>query len=199
MHTGESTTLGAAQRILPVLCESLRWEHGEFWNLDRPADVLRCVQTWHAPRLTLHRRRLPLAAPSPAAQACLVKPDRGELAWEHRPAEDASLRASVAAKVGPRGGCLSDPPGEEVLGVLGFTVEIRQPDEEVLQMMSTIGSQIGQFIERKRAEEERERQSLRQVSYFRTWRLCERLNCPCLAVGTYAARLLAQPLVVRVS
>jgi len=32
-----------------VLCESLRSGRG-FWNLDRPADVLRCVQTWHVPR-----------------------------------------------------------------------------------------------------------------------------------------------------
>ena len=31
--------------------------------------------------------------------------------------------------------------------------EVRQPDEDLLQMMTAIGSQIGQFIERKRGEE----------------------------------------------
>ena len=34
-----------------------------------------------------------------------------------------------------------------------FSREIRQPDQELLNMMAAIGSQIGQFIERKRAEE----------------------------------------------
>ena len=44
--------------------------------------------------------------------------------------------------------------GDEVLGVIEFfSREIRQPDQELLNMLATIGSQIGQFIERKRAEE----------------------------------------------
>jgi C4-dicarboxylate-specific signal transduction histidine kinase len=34
-----------------------------------------------------------------------------------------------------------------------FSHEIRQPDRDLLDMMATIGSQIGQFIERKQAEE----------------------------------------------
>src|SRR6267378_5135715 len=45
--------------------------------------------------------------------------------------------------------------GGEVLGVIEFfSREIRQPDQELLNMLATIGSQIGQFIERKRAETE---------------------------------------------
>jgi PAS domain S-box-containing protein len=45
--------------------------------------------------------------------------------------------------------------GGEVLGVIEFfSREIRQPDQELLNMLATIGSQIGQFIERKRAEAE---------------------------------------------
>jgi C4-dicarboxylate-specific signal transduction histidine kinase len=44
--------------------------------------------------------------------------------------------------------------GAEVLGVMEFfSHEIRQPEKELLDMMATIGSQIGQFIERKRAED----------------------------------------------
>jgi len=42
----------------------------------------------------------------------------------------------------------------EVLGVTEFfSHEIRQPDQDLLDMMATIGSQIGQFIERKQAED----------------------------------------------
>src|SRR5215510_12099515 len=44
--------------------------------------------------------------------------------------------------------------GSEVLGVMEFfSHDIREPDEELLNLMATLGSQIGQFIERKRAED----------------------------------------------
>jgi C4-dicarboxylate-specific signal transduction histidine kinase len=44
--------------------------------------------------------------------------------------------------------------GGEVLGVMEFfSHEIRQPDQDLLDMMAIIGSQIGQFIERRQAEE----------------------------------------------
>src|SRR5205085_9311488 len=43
--------------------------------------------------------------------------------------------------------------GEKFLGVMEFfSHEIREPDESLLAALSGIGSQIGQFIERKRAE-----------------------------------------------
>jgi len=45
--------------------------------------------------------------------------------------------------------------GSEVLGVLDFfSPDLRQPDDDILKMMTAVGSQIGQFIERKQAEAE---------------------------------------------
>jgi len=38
-----------------------------------------------------------------------------------------------------------------------FNREIRQPDQELLQMLAAVGAQIGRFMERKRAEEELDR------------------------------------------
>ena len=38
-----------------------------------------------------------------------------------------------------------------------FSREIREPDEQLLTMLATVGSQIGLFVERKRAEEELDR------------------------------------------
>jgi anti-anti-sigma regulatory factor len=44
----------------------------------------------------------------------------------------------------------------ETLGVMEFfSREVRPPELELLAMMAHVGSQIGQFVERKRAEEER--------------------------------------------
>src|SRR5207248_11299589 len=42
---------------------------------------------------------------------------------------------------------------DEVLGVIEcMSREVREPDEDFLEMVSDIGLQFGQFIERKRAE-----------------------------------------------
>src|SRR5439155_18171376 len=70
--------------------------------------------------------------------------------------QDANfLRAPIAAREGLHA-ALAIPIllGGEVLGVMEFfSHEIRRPDPNLLNIMATIGSQIGQFIERKRAED----------------------------------------------
>ena len=58
------------------------------------------------------------------------------------------------ARSAARGLRFSHPARRRSLGVMEFfSYEIRQPDQDLLDMMATIGSQIGQFIERKRAED----------------------------------------------
>jgi PAS domain S-box-containing protein len=43
---------------------------------------------------------------------------------------------------------------DEILGVMEFfSPEVREPDNALIAMMATVGSQIGQFIERKEAED----------------------------------------------
>jgi len=64
-------------------------------------------------------------------------------------------RASVAAREGLHA-AFGFPIllGASALGVIEFfSREIRPPDQELLHVMATLGSQIGQFIERRRAEE----------------------------------------------
>src|SRR5262249_25455756 len=49
----EATTLAeAAPAILGAICESLGWEWGGFWTVDRERDVLACIETWHLPDRT---------------------------------------------------------------------------------------------------------------------------------------------------
>jgi GAF domain-containing protein len=63
----------------------------------------------------------------------------------------------VAAREGLR--CAFGFPillGNEVWGVIDFfSPEIREPDEELLKLVAGLGGQIGQFTQRKRAEEDR--------------------------------------------
>ena len=156
----ESATLReAAPRILQAICESLDWEHGALWNVDREADRLRCVETWHTPGIGFPR--FDALSRQTAFPRGVGLPGRvwasGKPAWIPDVVQDTNFpRAPVAAKEGLHA-AFGFPIllGPEVLGIIEFfSREIRQPDEELLKMLSTIGSQLGQFSERRRAEEE---------------------------------------------
>src|SRR5262249_50545877 len=68
-------------------------------------------------------------------------------------------RSEVAAKAGLRA-ALGFPIliGTRCVGAMEFfSAEIRQPDLELLEMLGALGNQIGQFFERKRAEQDLDR------------------------------------------
>jgi PAS domain S-box-containing protein len=156
----EANTLEeATPKVLGALCECLVWDVGELWRVDRAAGVLRCVEIWHKESIE-------------APQFVATSRDRTFMpgsglpgrVWSSRePAyipdviQDSSfLRASIAAGAALHA-AFAFPIllGSEVVGVMDFfSQEIREPDQDLLDLMSSIGSQIGQFIERKRAEEE---------------------------------------------
>ena len=49
--TEADTLRQAAPQIIQAVCETLDWEMGAVWSVDRSANVLRCVDTWHKPSL----------------------------------------------------------------------------------------------------------------------------------------------------
>ncbi|HEX8707863.1 MAG TPA: PAS domain S-box protein [Pyrinomonadaceae bacterium] len=155
----ESATLGeATPKLLQAICENLGWEIGALWSVDRKTDLLRYVETWHAPSVEvsafeeLSRQR--------TFERGMGLPGRvwesGEPAWIADIAANGNFpRAAAAARQGLHGAFGFPVRLEaEILGVMEFfSREIREPDENLLRMMATIGSQVGQFIERKAAEE----------------------------------------------
>jgi PAS domain S-box-containing protein len=155
----EAATLEeATPQLLQALCECLAWDLGALWHADRQAGVLRCVAFW---------RRVSVEAPQfeTASRAMTFGPGCGlpGSVWLNRePAyfsdfgRDANFpRTPMATAEGLRAACAFPILlGGEVLGVIEFfSREIRPPDADLLNMMATIDSQLGQFIERKRAEE----------------------------------------------
>lgn len=144
-------------RILQAICEALAWDAGVFWTLDRAADVLRCIEVWHAPGVDVGAFAESSRALTFAAGAGL--PGRvwasGGPAWIPDVAQDADfVRAPFAAQHGLRGG-IGFPihSGAEFLGVMEFFSRgVQPPDRGLIEMMSGIGNQISQFIQRSRAE-----------------------------------------------
>jgi PAS domain S-box-containing protein len=162
----ESATLSVATpKILQAICESLGWTLGELWSVDARANVLRCVETWHLQSVDVSEFEEETSQIAFALGVGL--PGRvwesAEPAWIANVIEDVSFRrASIAAKVGLRA-AFGFPilSGDEKLGVMTFFIREEQPpDADLLNTMAAIGSQIGQFIKRKQAEEELQRQNL---------------------------------------
>jgi two-component system, sensor histidine kinase and response regulator len=156
---GESLTLASATpRILQAICESLDWSVGAIWRVDQKTNVLRCVEIWHMPSAQVkkfdqgtHSRTFSPGIGLPGRVWAQAQP-----AWIEDVTRDANFpRASIAAHEGLHA-AFGFPIllGSGVLGVLEFfSPHIQQPDRRLLEMMSAIGSQIGQFIERKEAED----------------------------------------------
>ncbi len=154
-----ATTLEAATpKILRAVCESLMWDVGVLWRTDREADVLRCVEVWH--KQSVEIPKFEAASRSSTFAPGIGLPGR---VWRSREFEyipdvvhDVNFaRAQVSGLEGLHA-TFGVPIllGDEVLGVLEFfSHEVRQPDRDLLELMASIGSQIGQFIERTQAED----------------------------------------------
>jgi PAS domain S-box-containing protein len=155
----EAPTLDeATPKILQALCEGLGWDFGELWIPDWHQNVLHCIKTWRAPHLDLHEFDAAISEMflSPGVGVPGRVWSSAKPAWIPDVTHDSNFPgARFAAKAGLRG-ALGFPImlGQLVLGVIAFcSREIREPDNHLLEMFAAIGSQIGQFIERKQAEE----------------------------------------------
>lgn len=147
----------AAPRILQAVCESLDWEVGALWRVDGEADALRCVETWHVPELAVAEFE-DVSKERPFVKGKGLPGhvwQTGEPVWVTDMAGSNFPRAAFAEKEGLHGAfAFPITLRNDVLGVMEFfSRELRGVDEDVLQMMGGVGSQIGQFIERKMAEE----------------------------------------------
>jgi signal transduction histidine kinase/integral membrane sensor domain MASE1/CheY-like chemotaxis protein len=151
----------ALPRILQRICKTFEWQVGGMWKLDEDAQTLRCLKIFPAQG----------TVPSPFEDMCqktnftrgvglpgrvwaTLKP-----AWIPDVGADNNFPRAAAATVEQLHSAFAFPimSGERFLGVMEFfSHEIREPDRALLETFAGIGSQIGQFVERKGVEEERE-------------------------------------------
>ncbi|HEV8306648.1 MAG TPA: MASE1 domain-containing protein, partial [Methylomirabilota bacterium] len=166
----ESGTLEeAAPRILRAIGESLEWNLGALWRVDEDANVLRCLDVWHGASGDFAEFAAVTRGASFRRGSGL--PGRvwasGAAAWIPDVVRDRNCpRAPVAARARLHGAFgFAIVRGDRVLGVLEFfSREIQRPDDDLLELAAAIGSQIGQFIERRRslAEQQRTERALRE-------------------------------------
>jgi PAS domain S-box-containing protein len=147
----------AYESALEAIGTSLGWELGAVWEAGPDDERLRCVRTWHAgegaPEFEALSERMTLA-PGEGLPGRVIAD--GEPVWIADAPEDGNFpRAAVARRDGLHaafGFPLLSPRG--VVGVMEFfSRELREPDERLLETMRELGSQVGQFVVRRQAEE----------------------------------------------
>ncbi|RMH07824.1 MAG: PAS domain S-box protein [Nitrospirae bacterium] len=147
----------AIPAILQTICEGLSWDMGGFWIPDPQASVLRCALTWQ----TAERDLAEFVASSSTITFApgVGLPGRvwasGKPAWICDVTVDPNFpRAPVAARSDLHG-ALGFPifDAGEFLGVMEFfSRKIEEPDDQLLDLLTMIGNQIGHFLGRKHTE-----------------------------------------------
>ena len=155
--SNSASLAAAAPALIQTICDSFDWQCGEIWQVSSEAEVLTYLEGWHSPSIQL----APFVSESRQLTVALGVglPGRvwksGNPAWIiNLAADDNFPRVSLAERCGLKS-AFSFPitVGDRTLAVMAFfSANMRQPDEELLQTMDSIGRQIGQLIERKKAE-----------------------------------------------
>lgn len=147
----------AAPRVLEAVASALEWSVGALWTLDDTANDLRCIEFWRregvlVPEFEQFTRSMRFAPE-------MGLPGRvwssGKPLWIADVARDSDFPRAESALEDELHAAFAFPiiSGTQVLGVAAFfSSAMERADPELLRMMDTLGSLLGQFIERKRAE-----------------------------------------------
>ena len=144
----------ASRKIVQSICESVSWEYGDIWRVDSGVNALRCVDIWHIPGLAAEE--FVDATKKTTYEPGIGLPGR---VWSSRKAfwipevsiESKLARAALALKAGLHG-AFAFPIilGTDVIGVMEFfSKSVHPPDDELLSMLSALGTQIGSFVLRE--------------------------------------------------
>ncbi len=183
----------ATPKILETIGTMLDWEVGDMWTPDAEAKTLRCLTVWHAPAAKVDVFEV-------ASLKCAFAPGVGlpgrvwtslRPEWIPDVAKDENLPGAPFAVSAGLHSAFAFPIsyGSRFLGVMEFLAgDIREPDDDLLAMFASIGNQIGQFIERKRAEEEREQLLTREHDARAEAELANRTKDEFLAIVSHELR-----------
>ncbi|MDF5735918.1 MULTISPECIES: GAF domain-containing protein [unclassified Nostoc] len=163
----ESTTINEAMpQIMQGICESLGWDLSEFWMVDQQVNLLSLLNSWY--KISFEMQEFDILSRQTTFPPGIGLPGRvwasAEPVWIADVVKDQNFVRSQIAAQAELHGAFGFPirSGQKVLGVITcFSHQIQQPDPDLAKVMNSISEQVGQFIERKQAEEELKRQNLR--------------------------------------
>jgi len=147
----------ATPRILEAVCATLGWDSGAIWRVRRRRNVIECVGMWAAPdvdatALADQSRGLAFARGEGLPGRVWRS---GQAAWVLDVELDPTLPRAAALLASGLSSGLAFPlrSSSGIVGVVEFFArDEQQPDRHVLDLMDALGGQVGEYVERKRAE-----------------------------------------------
>jgi two-component system cell cycle sensor histidine kinase/response regulator CckA len=158
---GSWTLEEASSAILQTIASIGDWVLSALWIYDESIGRLRCRAYWHAGAPNFEK----FGRFSSAVQFQMGEglPGRvwesNEPAWIHDVVVDKNFPRALAAREAGLHGGFAFPlfAGRAINGVIElFSEHVADPDPDLLQLVTALGSQIGLFIERRRIEKELE-------------------------------------------
>jgi PAS domain S-box-containing protein len=155
---GSSSLAEAAPLMLRIMGENQGWHVGELWEVEEGEQFLRCVDLWHSDDFQgtdyLQLRRVTRLAPDVGLAGRVWH--RHLPLWIPDMVEEPNFPlAAFKGEVNLRGAfAIPLRNGPKVIGVMAFfSRDMREANDDHLSMLSALGGQIGQFMERKRIEQ----------------------------------------------
>jgi PAS domain S-box-containing protein len=154
--TDADTASVALKSVIRAVCESQGWNCGRYFSLEQTADVLRFNESWGIPVAAveqfLDKSRGLVFRPGAglAGRVC----QSGQPLWVIDGTRDAGVApTALAPETGDEGAFVFPVTSEDtIIGVLAFSSPIiREPDDRTLQIVRSIGSHLGRFLQRQEA------------------------------------------------
>lgn len=148
----------AVKSVIAALCTTEGWDYGRYWQVDPVAGVLRCAASWENPDSATTGQMA-------ASESDIFTPgiglagrvwQTGQPLWIGDLGRQAQPAVKPVANLEFHGACLFPVAVQgRTIGVMSFvSPQVRQPDRRLLETFRVIGSQLGQFLQRKEREEE---------------------------------------------
>lgn len=166
-----ATTLQEAVRgVLEAVSRNLEWDLGFFWSHDEQSHALHCRESYS--RAQLSATAFVTASRERTFQKGEGLPGsvwaQGRPLWILDVTQQANFPRAVSAAKDGLHSAFACPVvvGEQTLGVIEFfNTSIKEPDPDLLEMTDTVAGHLGQFLERKLAEDQLQ-ESLEQLTDF---------------------------------
>lgn len=156
---GESGSVTeAAPRVLEALVQGFDWDLAQLLVTDRDADVVRWAASWSRPDVAGHPftdMRIDAMARGTGMPGRVWA--AGQPTWIEAVGEETDFpRKAIAERYGLRSGaCFPVFVSDQVVALIEvFSHATRIFDEAELREMTAFAAQLGQFVERRRVEEE---------------------------------------------
>jgi len=164
--SGEREPNAVVRAVIRALCEVEGWACGRYFRLDEAGSLLRFQDAWCADdpvvQQFIERSRTITLRPGEGLSGKVWQ--SGEPIWSQDTVHDPRVQYKTLWEgSGLHGGFAFAVVAEgSVIGVLTFSSQaVREPDQRLVQAARVIGSQIGQFLKRKQAEESQRESELR--------------------------------------